>query len=542
MLTKIKISFFIVALLVSIFLPAQNFSHQQNVVEFLSRMAQKGKIELFDLMKPLERDKIYTLLSQLQSQNNLTTLEKNEISFYIQLYQFDNLNSTIAGQSFSYPTHQPKYGAPVFSYVDKDFRVMADPQLEITKSIYDKKSTLLSSGFQLMGYAGKRVGFQIAYRDINETGNFDSIRIANNLPGINRKQSTSNNLLNYAQLNATISYKLNKGLITVGQDQQVIGYGKMGDIVLSDKSPSYPFFKIKYEPTKWLAFNYLHAWLQSGILDPSKSYALGNTVYGGERLQYIPKFYATHFVELKLMKGLFANAGESIVYTDKLELPYLIPISFFKAFDNSKFGDNISSGANGQLFMGFSSRNQLPNSHLYAQVFIDEIRVSSIFNETKSRNQWAYQLGASVTDVYFPGLTLNAEYTRVNPFVYQNFIPAQNYTNANYALGDWIGANSDRTYLSAFYKPNAKIGLKGFYMYSAKGWGGSVEQQYFAEPQPKFGFAPQYKLIQMGVEGYYQLYNNIQFKFSHVNMAQRPYLQVSKANTITSIGFCWSSF
>ena len=79
-------------------------------------------------------------------------------------------------------------------------------------------------------------------------------------------------------------------------------------------------------------------------------------------------------------------------------------------------------------------------------------------------------------------------------------------------------------------------------MYSFKGSEGTVEQQYFAEPQPSFGFDPQYKLNQMGMEGYYQLYNNFQFKFSIINTAKTPYLKASKAFTVSSIGFCWSAF
>ena len=504
-------------------------------------MSQKGYVEIYDLVKPLERSKIFSILTELQSKN-LTKLERNEVEFYLQLYKFDDLNSTFKNPNFSYFKHQEKFGAPVVAYIDKDFRLIGDPQIEITKNMSTKNSTLTSTGFQLMGYAGKRVGFAIDYRDVNETGAFDSVRLDNNLPGINRKQSTQKNLLNYSQFNATINYKLNKGMVSVGQDQNIIGYGKMGDVVLSNKAPSYPFVKLLYAPTPWIQFNYMHAWLQSSILDSSQFYSLGNTVYGGKRQEYIPKFLATHFIELKLMKGLVINLGESIVYTDKLELPYLVPISFFKAYDNSKSGNNISAGANGQIFMGVSSKNQLPKTHLYGQLFIDEIRVGSIFNETSSRNQWAYQLGASITDIIIPGLTLNAEYTRVKPFVYRNFIPAQNYTNSTYSLGDWMGANADRTYLSAFYKPNAKTGIKAFYMYSFKGSEGTVEQQYFAEPQPSFGFDPQYKLNQMGMEGYYQLYNNFQFKFSIINTAQTPYLKASKAFTVSSIGFCWSAF
>ena len=68
--------------------------------------------------------------------------------------------------------------------------------------------------------------------DINEQGGFDSLRVDNQLPGFVRKETTNPKILNYSQMNATLSYRLNKGMITVGQDQNVIGYGKYGNLVL----------------------------------------------------------------------------------------------------------------------------------------------------------------------------------------------------------------------------------------------------------------------------------------------------------------------
>ena len=528
-------------------LHAQNFSHQSSVIEFLDRMAQKGNIVFNNFMKPVDRTQVYYLLEQLQTNPNLLAIEKQEVFFYISLYKFDyiNLNSASAKEiqpNFSYLNKNIQYQPHAFVYTDKDFRVMADPVIEFTKQSYSKQSSISSTGFQIMGYAGKRIGFQFSVRDVNEKGDYDSTRIENNLPGFNRKSTTSNNLLNYSQMNATISYRLNKGMITAGQDKNVMGFGQMGNIVLSDKAPSYPFVRLQYQPTSWIKFNYMHAWLQSGVLDSTKSYGLGNTVYGGKRLIYVPKFMATHFIELMPMKGLSFNIGESIVYTDNIELPFIIPISFFKAYDNSRFGDNISSGANGQIFMGFNSRNQLPKTHLYGQLFIDEIRVESIFNQSKSRNQWGYQLGASVTDFYLPTMTLTAEITRVNPFVYRNFIPAQNYTSAGFSLGDWMGSNANRIYLAAQYKPKAKLSVKTYYMLMDKGGPGTIQDQYFGSPQLKYGYDPIYKRNELGLEAYYELYNNVQFKFSHINTAYLYRLQKGTSYTVTSLGFIWANF
>ncbi len=406
----------------------------------------------------------------------------------------------------------------------------------------NKLNTVQAKGFQLAGYAGSRIGFQLSFIDINEQGRFDSLRLDNELPGFVRKETTNPKILNFSQMNATLSFRLNKGMITVGQDQQVMGYGRSGNIVLSDKAPAYPFYKLDYQPSKWLKFNYMHAWLQSGVLDTRGSYDLNNQVYGGKRQQYLPKFFATHSVEVAPMKGLKINLGESIVYSENLQLAYMLPVTFFKAFDNQKYGDNILAGSNGQFFFGFSSRNQLRNTHVYGQWMIDEIRLGNMFDAGKSRNQLGYQLGASVTDLFVHYLSFNMEYTRLNPFMYRNFIAAQNYTNGDYTLGDWMGSNADRIFLSAKYHPKANLSVEAFAFMLRKNGEASIEAQYFATPQPKFGTDPQYNRTKMGLHAQYELWNNLILNLGYAKTFQKPTIGNGKWFTDASFGICWNKF
>ncbi len=524
---------------------AQVFTHQQTVVAYLERMAQKGAIEFNDLMKPVDRATVFNLLNQLQQNKNLTKIERDELTFYISYYSFDNLEKAYIPKSLTVFKQIKKnlFKEPhILNYSDDNFRLMVDPLAEIGFQGSKKTSQLISTGFQMMGYAGKRIGFQLSVRDVNETGDYDSLRIDNTLMGFNRKQTINNNLLSYSQFNANLSYRFNKGMITVGQDQNVLGYGKTGNLVLSSKSPSYPYYRFQYNPTKWMSVNYMHAWLQSGVIDSLKSYGTGNSVYGGQRESFIPKFYAIHFVEVRPMKGLSVHLGESIVYTDQLEPAYLMPLTFFKAYDNNKYNDKITTGANGQFFMGISSRNQIPKTHLYAQLFIDEIRVSNIFNSTKSRNQIAYQIGASVTDIGLPYLTLTAELNKVYPFVYRNFLPAQNYSNSNYPLGDWMGSNADRIELIANYHPKPRLNLRAYYRMMAKGGAGSIEQQYFLTPSPIYGFDPQYKTNKFSFESSYELYSNVNILFGYSAYQMKPLLQNPITSDMVNIGLVFSPY
>ena len=524
---------------------AQVFTHQQTVVAYLERMAQKGAIEFNDLMKPVDRATVFNLLNQLQQNKNLTKIERDELTFYISYYSFDNLEKAYIPKSLTVFKQIKKnlFKEPhILNYSDDNFRLMVDPLAEIGFQGSKKTSQLVSTGFQMMGYAGKRIGFQLSVRDVNETGDYDSLRIDNTLMGFNRKQTINTNLLSYSQFNANLSYRFNKGMITVGQDQNVLGYGKTGNLVLSSKSPSYPYYRFQYNPTKWMSVNYMHAWLQSGVIDSLKSYGTGNSVYGGKRESFIPKFYAIHFVEVRPMKGLSVHLGESIVYTDQLEPAYLMPLTFFKAYDNNKYNDKITTGANGQFFMGISSRNQIPKTHLYAQLFIDEIRVSNIFNSTKSRNQIAYQIGASVTDIGLPYLTLTAELNKVYPFVYRNFLPAQNYSNSNYPLGDWMGTNADRFELIANYHPKPRLNLRAYYRVMAKGGAGSIEQQYFLTPSPIYGFDPQYKTNKFSFESSYELYSNVNILFGYSAYQMKPLLQNPITSDMVNIGLVFSPY
>jgi hypothetical protein len=529
---------------------AQVQSHQTTVIDFLSRMAQKGKVEFNDLIKPIDRKIIFQKLEELQNQKDLSEIEQKELQFFIAGFALENPNIIRVGtgtspQFFAFKKLKtnPAIQQNFITYKENGFGLIVNPVGNFTmQSRNGKSNTIQGKGFQLMGYAGNRIGFQLSFMDVNEQGGFDSLRVDNELPGFVRKGTNNPKILNYSQMNATLSYRLNKGMITVGQDQQVLGYGKYGNIVLSDKAPAYPFYALNYQPSSWLKFNYMHAWLESGVLDTRATYDLNNKVYGGVRQQYLPKFFATHSVEIAPMKGLKLNLGESIMYSENLQLAYMLPVTFFKAFDNQKYADNILSGSNGQFFLGFSSRNQIRNTHLYGQWMIDEIRLGSAFDASSSRNHLGYQLGASVTDIFLHYLTFNAEYTRLNPFMYRNFIAAQNYSNANFSLGDWMGANADRIYLSAKYHPKANLSIEAFAFMMRKNGQGSIEAQYFAVPQPKFGFDPQYKRNRFGLNAQYELWNNLILNFSYANTYQKPAIGNGKWFTDASFGICWNKF
>lgn len=502
-----------------IFIPISVFSqviwenHRSEVYPYLYRMAQKGLIEFHDMIQPLSRAYIGERLMQLDSlRTKLSKTEKSELDFYLQefkpLSQPNNQLGIVAKD-------QNKRLRGLF-YSGKDIQLYADPMASVMHvNGLGQSFTQTSNGLQFWGQAGK-FGFQFYYRDYTERGTgLDSFRAESPETNIIKLFSNNPQKQNFTEVRAHISYAWKNGSISIGKDQLIHGYGENGRIILSDKAPSYPFIRFDYQPLKWLRFHYANAWLNSNIIDSNATYGTGNPVSTGTRIQYIPKYLATHAIIISPKKGIDLSIGESIVYSDNMDLGFLIPINFFKVYDNNRSNYDIRAGSNGQFFFQGSARNILKNTHFYTTVFIDEIRVSTMFNKQKSRNQLGYTVGASITDIVLPYLTIGTEYTRVNPFVYGNLVPAQLYTQHNASLGDWMGNNFDRFILFAKYTPIPKLRTYFRIQQIQKGGAGTVVQQYEAEPQPPFLFDFQKKRTDLFMQVGYEWLNNLYFNANY---------------------------
>ena len=490
---------------------AQNIWDNTNseVHPFLYRMAHRGFIEYNDLIKPINRVHVLNALNILKQKDSaLNNVEKNELNFYLQEYT----RPTKEQISLFKKDQNKRWRAGAI--VGNEFEFYIDPLLSINNfSGSNKNIRQLSNGFELWGTAGKNrnLGYQVYYRDYTEIGTVNNnFREESPTQGNILIGAKSDNKINYTDIRANINYSFKEGNISFGKDNLIWGYGENSNIVLSNKAPSYPYIRLDYKPLKWLNFNYTHAWLNSNITDSGLSYFTNTGRIDNDfRLVFVQKYLATHSIEVQAMKGLNIAIGESIVYSDKMDPGFLIPINLFKFYDNNRSNYLIEAGSNGQYFLSLSSRNQIKNTHIYSTLFIDEIKVSSILNKTESRNQLGFNLGGSITDIFIPYLSFGAEYTRVNPFVYSNLIPAQTYSSYNYNLGDWMGNNFDKALLFAKYTPMAKLKLIARYQKIRKGGPGTIYQQYAIQPQPSFLFDYIKTRSDIFLQARYEYINNI---------------------------------
>ena len=541
---KILLLFILITLATSRSLTAQIIweDNRSMIYPFLERMADKGMIDLNDVVRPISQLQIIGCLQSLQKKSTqLSALEQKELNFFWREYQspmdyVDSVNQPV--RILKKDINQRWRG---ITTGNNKFYLQLDP-VTGAKLIEGTHETVtqFGSGIDMKGPAGKRPPFQVNWRDITETGKgIDFTKTGNAESGMVRKDNSLNSSLNYSNFKAAIGYQFKNGSISVGQDQLTWGYGNHGRIVLSDKAPAYPFIRLDIHPISWLHFNYAHTWLQSNVIDSSRSNNLGNTVYGGKQLFYQPKFMVIHSIQVIPAKGVSVSIGESIIYNGHLFAPYFIPIMYFKALDNyNSMGDNNQASANSQLFGQISLRNILPKAHLYGSLFIDELRLSKIFDRNKRRNQLGYTVGIEKQDFLFANVSVGVEYTRVNPFVYDNFIGAQKYTHAKYSLGDWMGNNFDRCTLFFSYKPMARLLINGRGEWIRKGGAGTLDQQYFAEHQPPFLFDAQWTSAEFFIQARYEMVHHVYLMANYAIRQQSFYTNTpSFINQQTQIGF-----
>jgi hypothetical protein len=282
--------------------------------------------------------------------------------------------------------------------------------------------------------------------------------------------------------------------------KNIWGYGERGQVILSNKAPSYPQIKLRVPLSKRIDFVYFHAELNSNIVDSSRSYH----TYTSSLVDYYRpvdhlKYMAAHQLEFTVIDGLNLSIGESIVYSDRGPLLlYLVPIMFFKA------GEHYNMDSDNTQFFGSADVSLIRHVNFYLSLFIDELNTDNFFDPNRSRKQVAFTSGIHTYDLLVDNAEFIAEYTRLNPWVYSHKYAAANYTNNGYVLGDWIGQNGDDLYFDLSYKPIRQLKIGGFSEVYRKGGLMDVSFQYKGDYSPNFLYGPLHVERSFGVYGKYE--------------------------------------
>jgi hypothetical protein len=507
----------------------------RDVYSFLSRLSQKSIIVFDDQIRPVSRKYIaQKLLEASENSSKLTALEKQELEFFNKdfKFEFDLIKKVETDSSqlkiFGYDDGDR---LRLFSYRDNRFSINVSPILGMKIGSRDsEKLTHIWNGIYTYGYVDNFIGFSFDFRDNQEKGTaLDKYKDFTPVTGVDARTVDNivdypNNKMEYSEVNAVLATDWSWGSISVGKGFHEWGYGESGLLVLSQKPPSYGFIRLDINPVSWLKFNYMHGWLSSDIPD-SNSFFYNKA--GTISFSFKDKFIATHSLIITPLTGLDLAVGESIIYDDKLEFLYLIPIMFFRLADHQLSNQTNAAGGNAQFFFSASSKGQIKNTHLYGTLFIDEITLSGLFDSYKQRNQLGFTLGGSITDLPLENLTATVEYTKIYPFVYNHYIQTKDYKSDNYTLGHWMGNNADQIYLSLNYRIFRGLQTTIWGQYIRKGEAGNIQQQYNIQPQPPFLFGLRKNYSYLGAEIKYEytheLFAKLNFQTTNSSIQQQDF-------------------
>lgn len=458
-----------------------------DVYDYLQKLSIKGIITFDYEVKPITRIEIAKKLIEADiKKSELNEIDNQLLTFYLQDFQHEiklvnKENIPVSNPEFFIVDKEKRMR--FFEYANNNFSFFADPMLSFSAaSIAGERLFIRRNGFSFYGYVLDNWAYGLNFFDNEETGkNLDVNK------DLTPERGTSitkikKDAFEYDVVNASIGYYWNDGSISIGKDYFKIGSGRNGNIILSDKAPSFPFIRFDFKPVDWLRFFYFHGFLISNV--PDSSTFKYNRVQNRTSISDVPKFIALHSLSIYPTDNFSFTLGESIVYSDQIQPIYLIPVMFFRVADHFLGRGKSSATGNAQLFADISYKNFNLKSNLYSSLFIDELSLNSIF-EGGNLSAIGFTVGLESYDILTENSSINLEYSRINPFVYMNSADAQTFTNDDYALGHWMGSNGDL--LSVSYRQDVlrslSFSLKTWYLRKGKK---ELPDEQYQTPYPSF--------------------------------------------------------
>jgi hypothetical protein len=438
----------------------------ENIYDFIDELANIKIIEINSVVKPFSRNYIAGKLSDVvRVSDQLNPRQLKELNFYLLDYKLE-IDSLPDYKKLNFFKKNKNFATSInpfgFFYKDKLFTFSLKP-IWGTNYFFNENGSIFHrwGGAETFAYIGKHWGLYASLRDNNESKIISDTAFFTQREGGAYKR-TEGGGGDYSEMRGGITYSWNWGSFGLVKDHLTWGNNYHGATILTDRAPSFAQIKLKIKPAKWFELNYFHGWLVSMEVDTIRSY------YGATppREVYRQKYMAANMLTFTPWKRLNISIGNSIIYSDmNIHPAYLIPIMFYKSIDHT-LNEDIDN-QNSQMFMDISSR-QIKHLHLYGTLFIDELKVERITNDTLY-NFWSLKLGAKVSNFLIDNLSLNVEYTKSVPITYQHRVPTLTFESNNYNMGHYLRDNSQEIYIAAEYKLLRGLHLRAYYLLSQHG-------------------------------------------------------------------------
>ncbi len=467
-------------LIINIFillLPAQYIpeSSENKVYTFLDKLDTKNIIKTNSESRPFSRTKIIEYLQEAFSKTEkMNEIEKEDLIWFLKEF-----NVTVNDSTYN-RWRVLNYSSDKFSF---ELTPIAGYSLTSTGKETGKTQMI---GLKAWGSYGTSFA---GYVDITDKGEFgDNVDRQKFLtPATGRENHGAPNGIEYSDVKGGVSLDWNWSNLTLAKDYNFWGHGSNGNLILGNKTPSYPFLKFEMNPTEWFRFKYLFAWLNSQVIDSSFSYnAAPNSQYDLTRERFIDKYLVINMFTFTPWNWLDLSVGNSIVYSsDNVRLETLIPFMFFKYLDRDVGKGSVEDG-NGAMFFdaGF---NYFDNYKFYMTFFADVIGIRNTLEGKMHENWFAYTFGIKSTDFLTDNLNLNLEYTRIDPWVYEHKDITTTYKHLDYTLGHWLGQNGDNIKFIINYRFIRNLSFEGSIEKVRKG---GLKDIYYAYAAKEEGVQP----------------------------------------------------
>jgi len=423
--------------------------YNKEIYFFLDNQASKGIIKIFDAIRPYTRLTIAEKLLELSNKvSALSNTEKEQLDFYKSEYAFEikfiEKDTTEISEFFkSGDTDRFK----LYKYYDSNFTLDVDPVFGLGYD-FSKKNYHQYGGIKFKGRISSFLGYYFDYRDNLEKGdNLDFRKRFAPETGVIISKSDVDKI-EYSETRGGLTLGWDWGEFTMAKDFINIGSGYQSNVILSSKAPSFPFIKLDISPVKWFHYNFIHAWLNSDLIDSNSIRYTGVTsTYVDRSLSYSSrqKFYVSHSLSFEPFESWWLTFGESIIYSDQIEFIYFLPV-FYRLADHYNSMGGGDTGDNAQIFFNTSYRWEEIKSKFYLSLYIDEFSPESIFSGGDNAQVYAVTLGGKFTNPFWSDSYFTLEYSALKPYSYMNGDPAQTYFSSGYQLGHWVGSNSVQYY------------------------------------------------------------------------------------------------
>jgi hypothetical protein len=443
----------------------EHISHS-HIYEFLDELANMGVIEINSAVKPYTRGYIRGKLEVADDKKELLNKRQQEqLIFYSRAF-----NTFDSNAKYGLNLHNGSFYCQQYPFTLEIRPILGVSVIgDITQGSATSTQNLnRHNGLETWGMLHNQWSFYASLRDHwSSTAQVRPEYLTPQSGGVYKEGSDGS--VEFSEMRAGIVYQGNRVTIGLVKDHLEWGNNYHGANIFTGHTPSFVQLKLRYSPTKWLDFNYFHAWLNSEVIDSAKTFSYTNAYGTRKRYVYREKFLAANMLTFKPWKSTHISLGNSIVYADiGLHPAYLIPFAFYKSIDHTLNGTSNRAGQNAQMFMDISTRI-IPQTHLYATLFVDEIATTRMFKPEEQSNYLSFKAGFRISNFPADNIHLTGEYTRTNPLTYQHFTPTTTFESNHFNLGHYLRDNAEETFVSLIFEPVKRLRTEASFSYGRKG-------------------------------------------------------------------------